>query len=979
MMNETSSTPLDHQYMLDFTNIRDVSPPLDKPDNSGLLGPASSSEGSSTASSDAPSPASNGSPAEWCFWDGPPHTSTGGESGGSLGDDPWSWAKMDLDAIASATDANSVKGLPFDPNTLNFEDAFGTQLMIPSQTNALLPSTASPADILGLPNLLQTLASLPMSVSAPEANFQESTPTQPHLGTDIPAQVQLPSSQMCLQPNHLPSQEVSFNSSLALNTNAEQLSHLGDLDEIAMKARQRAGVQVAISSPNLGTAVNATEMPQKLPIPRLIKHVVMGRPPLAKHSRQSPVSSSPGAADSPDHIPQSDPQVLIGASGRPKTSHTTIERRYRTNLNARITALKHAVPALRILDKDLFPDEKVDERGYVDGVKAARKSSKASVLGKAVEYINVLKNREIRLRRENQGLKSLLNSLVGGPALLREWEAGWLEKYGGEEADEAVLESECDDEEGSDDEEEKPRKKPRISKPTTPLVKKEQISSVSPTSGVTETGKRKRGRPKKVSDTTISHEVPLVAHFGTDLASHRELQSNATAVPVSADSSPAKYLLGVFLFFSFFKPSPNTSVHKPQTHSNYSGSVVTHPGVSSPPSSILAGFRLSDLAHHSHTVISAILILSLLWPFISSLHLGRWLRHKENRQPADQATLQIKGRGSLEDWHRLRRLLGIGTTFTEAAGAVAQSFSIRHRERNDTKLEKLWNGMAVVHLLNEASLGYAAKWSIALGLYARRPWNPSSSDLCSLALLFYPVSRYFAHKLWAKASTAHGTESDAICLRMNLEEAASLFNRAVSSGILDRFAADEVSVLSVIAEMLSLEAVKTMAGALFVKAVDNQYSLTQAGLDGEELGEVAEWVSVIGSNTRSQVKDTLRIWDTVWKVFNAKETYDELDSVYDMEDYEASAIPTLFEEVRDLLHSLILLQRSRSMRNGSNSTSPESMTPTPSSKSFGPVPVPRISIKLRQLLASSAFEGEEGLENARDIVVDRLSWQRDGY
>jgi hypothetical protein len=41
----------------------------------------------------------------------------------------------------------------------------------------------------------------------------------------------------------------------------------------------------------------------------------------------------------------------------------------------------------------------IDERGYVDGVKVARKCSKANVLGKAVEYIKVLKRREHRLRR----------------------------------------------------------------------------------------------------------------------------------------------------------------------------------------------------------------------------------------------------------------------------------------------------------------------------------------------------------------------------------------------------------------------------------------------------------------------------------------------------------------------------------------------------------------------------------------------------
>ncbi|KAK0445251.1 hypothetical protein EV421DRAFT_2034711 [Armillaria borealis] len=39
------------------------------------------------------------------------------------------------------------------------------------------------------------------------------------------------------------------------------------------------------------------------------------------------------------------PSTII-MSSRPKTSHTTIERRYRTNLNARIQSLRVAVPAL---------------------------------------------------------------------------------------------------------------------------------------------------------------------------------------------------------------------------------------------------------------------------------------------------------------------------------------------------------------------------------------------------------------------------------------------------------------------------------------------------------------------------------------------------------------------------------------------------------------------------------------------------------
>ncbi|KAJ7708575.1 hypothetical protein B0H16DRAFT_1262181, partial [Mycena metata] len=86
---------------------------------------------------------------------------------------------------------------------------------------------------------------------------------------------------------------------------------------------------------------------------------------------------------------------------RLKTLHTTIERRYRTNLNARIQSLRQAVPTLRVVDRAAAikagepspggdasdPQDHIDARGFVDGVKVARKCSKANVLGKAIEYI----------------------------------------------------------------------------------------------------------------------------------------------------------------------------------------------------------------------------------------------------------------------------------------------------------------------------------------------------------------------------------------------------------------------------------------------------------------------------------------------------------------------------------------------------------------------------------------------------------------
>ncbi|KAJ7718340.1 hypothetical protein B0H16DRAFT_1248736, partial [Mycena metata] len=85
--------------------------------------------------------------------------------------------------------------------------------------------------------------------------------------------------------------------------------------------------------------------------------------------------------------------IQSSTHSRPKTSHTTIERRYRTNLNARIQSLRQAVPALHVVDRAAAtrrasrgdasdPQDHIDARGFVDGVKIARKCSKVSVLGK---------------------------------------------------------------------------------------------------------------------------------------------------------------------------------------------------------------------------------------------------------------------------------------------------------------------------------------------------------------------------------------------------------------------------------------------------------------------------------------------------------------------------------------------------------------------------------------------------------------------
>lgn len=81
-----------------------------------------------------------------------------------------------------------------------------------------------------------------------------------------------------------------------------------------------------------------------------------------------------------------------------KRSHTVIEKRYRTNLNQKIAALRESVPSLR-----------ADSRDSVDlkGLAPASKLNKATVLSKAMEYIQYLERCNESLEKENAKLRVL--------------------------------------------------------------------------------------------------------------------------------------------------------------------------------------------------------------------------------------------------------------------------------------------------------------------------------------------------------------------------------------------------------------------------------------------------------------------------------------------------------------------------------------------------------------------------------------------
>ena len=330
---------------------------------------------------------------------------------------------------------------------------------------------------------------------------------------------------------------------------------------------------------------------------------------------------------SPESSPPSSGAI---GPGRPKTGHTIIERRYRTNLNARITNLKQSVPALRVLEarlngKDTSPNDTVDERGFVDGVKVGRKMSKANILGKATEYIRfvsmisysnlpnnplrrVLKRREARLKREQAGLKSLVSGLGNGSALLEAWETQWREMFGGEEKDEVEDEPGSDEEdvdvdgEAEEDEEDSVRAKKRAR--TVKTVKATKVPSVLPatpkpttvtTTPMVLSEKRKRGRPRKIP-------LPIPAP-----------QVTAT-IPVTinpAPQSPQQYLLAAFAFLSFLN-SPLTTSSAPYSHPHeHTGSVLNHTVAGKP-----SEYGWDDLIQSFHLLVSAALFFSIVVPWL---------------------------------------------------------------------------------------------------------------------------------------------------------------------------------------------------------------------------------------------------------------------------------------------------------------------------------------------------------------------------
>lgn len=110
-----------------------------------------------------------------------------------------------------------------------------------------------------------------------------------------------------------------------------------------------------------------------------------------------------------ENTEESAPTTTSGRKQQPKkTAHNMIEKRYRTNLNDKIAALRDSVPSLRVMAGTSKLGEDGDDDEDLEGLTPAHKLNKATVLAKATEYIRHLEKRTKRLQDENDQLKNRL-------------------------------------------------------------------------------------------------------------------------------------------------------------------------------------------------------------------------------------------------------------------------------------------------------------------------------------------------------------------------------------------------------------------------------------------------------------------------------------------------------------------------------------------------------------------------------------------
>lgn len=131
--------------------------------------------------------------------------------------------------------------------------------------------------------------------------------------------------------------------------------------------------------------------------------VTSPEPPMSKQGEFPPIKRSTTVNSTNSITNTKKSSKVTKPKSKDKNSHNMIEKKYRTNINTKILALRDAVPALRIAAG--CDDVSIAD---LEGLTPASKLNKASVLTKATEYIKHLESKNSVLKQQNIELHRLI-------------------------------------------------------------------------------------------------------------------------------------------------------------------------------------------------------------------------------------------------------------------------------------------------------------------------------------------------------------------------------------------------------------------------------------------------------------------------------------------------------------------------------------------------------------------------------------------
>lgn len=276
-----------------------------------------------------------------------------------------------------------------------------------------------------------------------------------------------------------------------------------------------------------------------------------------------------------------------------------------------------------------------------------------------------------------------------------QWELAWKEQNGGEELDYAS-DGDADEEDGSDEEEEKPKKKAKVVSEGPIAVALPTVPAIGGVDGQPDL-KRKRGRPRKNPlPMPVVVPAPPPMHLPHNPYAQHQQQSQ---------QGGGKYLLGIFLLFTFLNPSssPSTSSHA-HTHAGsvlsphkHVGTVLnalnSHPAsqyvASYVPSNGIFNVSWSTVVQYSHAIISLLVFFSVVHSLLPS-RLTRKKEEKDGNGPQVE-TSTLKNALEKDDRKIFGEVLGcrnIGVfcaTWQVGGALMKRVFGVGKKECDSTK------------------------------------------------------------------------------------------------------------------------------------------------------------------------------------------------------------------------------------------------------------------------------------------------------